>query len=256
MDYSADYIIDSDYCDISIGRCLTASASQGDAYIYVSHDVSVGDTYRIGDATLFDDVKIKTYNNIDGIAYLDAPLAHDHSDDDDMFPLFATYQIDASTNDWADTLGQDVVILLTPDNDDMPVRIMASVDAVVYQAPELEHDFKTLYPNEARFIDNFGEFFKVCKRRLESALKVSGVLIEKLPDISVIDDIMLDFMRYQILLSSGDKYNDELDAAQKAYLSKIEIIKSLLIWQDTDNNNTKETVEVQKHKSAIFSRGF
>jgi hypothetical protein len=240
---------------------LTSATAPGDSTIVVSSAIEPNDRYILeGEADEI--IKIKSYDSSTMTATLYKPLFHEHDSGEVGIALFGTASINTTDTDTF-VLGTKIVTTFYPigsadsSAQNYPVTSYGEILNAKLNTTSLEDDFSILYPNEYRILNDgtFQDYYEICKRRVQNQFRLSNINLDKVMNNELINDFIIDYMRYQLLLTGGEKLQEELIEA-KEHLDKVESrLLGSLIWQDEDQDNIKEEGEEDRHLPQTFARG-
>jgi hypothetical protein len=248
-----DELLASAAMTLASGGTITGAASPGDQSITVSQPVETGDVFTLAGQTA-EQVKVTGYAS--GTATIAEPLYYAHGASSALSPMFATYSLDATDTD-VFSLSREVTFKFTP-NTGAAVTDAGEVLNSEFNSSAIEDEFRTLYPNEYNTFrgESFSDFYEICLRRVKNKFALQGIDLDKLPEQQMMNDYLLDYMRYQILLTGGDRLSEEFET-MKNHLELIESqILSSPIWVDADQDLAEEEGEVDRHAPKFYARGF
>ena len=234
---------------------LDAAVSSGGtsiAFATTPDDLPVhGDRYRIAESAdgAAEDVKVDYFDSDTDTLHLDRPLMDAHTAAAVVSPLFAVYDLDASTTTtW--TLGTRVRIRVSPS--DSAVADAALYPALSYEArvvdsayddTELREDFRQIYPEVYTLIDDrWGAIYDATRRRVRGMLMMRGKDIDALADQSLLSPLMLEQM-YLLGAPRGDEWQYEREQAATASSAMFDTLASTATWWDNDQDDVVDADE-------------
>lgn len=190
------------------------------------------------------------------------PLLYDHPDDADVYGCFALYDLDASDTDTFE-LGEQLVISWIPTWTDSPVeggdtvRERAEVVAYETRVADFQQRFASTFPREYEAVteplDRFEDIYYEARRQLKTELALRGLDMDRIVDADLLGPVLMNKMRWIILVTADESYIDEREACMAEYNRQFELLCNSTIWVDNDQDNVLDDDELTTHDH-IFDR--
>jgi hypothetical protein len=163
------------------------------------------------------------------------------------------------------SIGTDVVsearkvtVVWTPQGtDDLAVQSLCSIDHSEFNLADFERKFSLVHPSAYRRAeDRFNKLVEIARERVNHTLACSGLSLEKVVDGDALIPILTAFVWMLILEDTGESGAMEFERAREAYVRELDLIKSMVIWADLDEDKANDEGEKMVTSSYTYCRGF
>lgn len=177
-------------------------------------------------------------------------LVYDHADAGTVAAMWLTYALDLS-NTTTFPKGTKLYVRWTPDSYDPAYVESFIVGDEEFSEGNIWGKFRTRFRTEYSKIESLNreereDLIQMARdaMRLEIMSKGNGLDMDRIQDMSILQEGMLLRLRLQILSGSGDQDEMEYGRAKDEWLSWLDAIIHLPMWQDTDQDNIVDDTEV------------
>ena len=237
----------------------STAISSGDNTVTLSADTNTyvaGDIIRIHGDGPKEDREVTHYDSNNVIVTVAEVFDYDHAVTSKAYGMFATYTLDTTTtSDY--TSGRQLVVYWQPDIDVAPLSQLYEVaKANEFSASDFEQMFSALYPDEYEVVrDRLLKTKEIAETQLSYRLKSRGMLMERVKDQEVLAMSLLTLTRYLLIRGFGEAYQYETAQALSAYNMEFDLLCSLPIWSDDNQDDVKDDEEVNTHDPWLLDRG-
>jgi len=249
-------LVSSAAATIYTASTLNAASAVGDAHIQLAVGAAApapGRQYKIAASSAGADeiVTCRYYDSTNRYLYATQDYRQAHSTGTAIKGCYCSYDLDTSTVATY-TKGKQLVITWFPTgSDDMASKELAEVASFVFGAADFEQRFASLYPRENSIAEKRnGGLNSILFETIESlkiSLSARGLNLDRVIDQSLLMPSITSLSRWIILLDGGDKWVVEREVAMAEYTRNFEILCSLPIWQDKDQDEVMDDGEVDAH---------
>lgn len=221
-------------------------------------DVSAGDGLLLVGAGGSEVVRVKGYDSTTRIVTLEKITDNQYDDLTPVYGLFGSYTLD-TTDTTVFTLGMQITVLWTPAGTGHETRELYQISKSRTDILALRLRFKRLYPRAfdafTRPVDRFEDMLFEAEESIKTILLSKSLQYDRIVDQSIISQVIMARMAYMWTWNGDDEIMDEREFLQSEYDKILNIMLSLPIWQDTNQDDVQDEHEVSSHEH-FFERGW
>jgi hypothetical protein len=219
-----------------------------------------GDLVRIGgDTTAQDTLRVESYNSSTRVVTFDDYFRHAHASGEYLKARFCTYALATTvTTTWTPNL--DLTFTWTFYSDGagstspyMPYSDEGRVLRRISGEGGLESAFRLRYRQYAEMVQglDFDTVSSDALNELKDLFASKALDVEKIVDSHAFYELHLCQMAYSLAYGQGSDYAEEREAIKERRLELINILSSMPVWSDNDQDLIEEDQEVQ-----VFDRPY
>jgi hypothetical protein len=242
----------------------TTLAADADAYLSSltlaagATDLAKGDPIQIQGVVGPERHIVKGYDSTTKIVEIEQILENDHVTGDEVWGLFADYELDTSTvATW--TAGLVFTLTWTPTGTGTPITEMGQIAKSALDLQGLERRFSILYPRAhddfSRPSDKFAEVLEEAELQVENDLLGAGVLMQRVVDQDKLSPLVMKKLACMWTWNGDKNKEDERNFLCSDYDKELAKVLSWPIWVDQDQDKVQDEDEVTSH-NPIFCRSW
>jgi len=219
---------------------------------------SIGDIMKVVGVGGSEVVIVKGWDGITKNVEIDNVLKNEYESGAAVYPMYAVYTLDTTDTD-AYTNGMQIRITWTPTGSGNETDQIFEVLQTILELEGFEDSFRSLYPRAYDVLSKtpgrMADIFDVAEMRLHADLKSDGLDLYRVKDQRIVKPVLMALAAKLYTLNGDAEMADEREALMIDYDDRLETMKRLPIWVDTDLDNKRETGEVDSHQT-YFERGW
>lgn len=220
--------------------------------------ISIGDQLKIVGVGGSEVVIVKGYDSTSKDVTIENVLNKEYESGDTVYPMYATYTLDTTTvADYPN--GLNIRVTWTPTGSGNATDQIYQVLQTVLEIEGFEQRFRSLYPRAyevlSRTAGRFDSVRETAEMRLYVDLQSDNLDLYQIKDQRVIAPVMLALTAYLYTLNGDKDIEDERKALMIDYDDRLQALKRLPIWVDTDLDGIEDDDEITTHQTT-FERGW
>ena len=239
----------------------TATALLEDALQYTSSivlatgagDVAPGDMLLIDGAAGTELVRVKAYVSGTNTAELESILKYDHTEGDNVYATWATYELDVSDTDTF-LKGLTMTFIFTPTGSGQVTRDEYQISSAVVDLAGIEKTFSIIYPRAydafTKPVNNFSVYLSEAERQVKNELlsKNNSVDYDRIVDQDMIAPVIMAKMAILWTLNGDENKEDERNALGLDYSAQMANFLNRTKWTDDDQDDAKDEEEISDNE--------
>lgn len=221
-------------------------------------DLSKGDGLLLAGVGSHEVVRVKGYDSVNKIVTLEQVVNNEYDDATPVYGLFGSYTLDTTTTATF-VLGMQCTVIWTPSGTGHETRELYQISKSVTDILALRKRFERLYPRAYSAYtqpnDKFEDMLFEAEEYIKANLESVALDYERVVDQSITSQVVLALMAYMWTWNGDIEIEDERKFLKSEYSKKYNILISLPIWQDNDQDDTVDEGETTSHEH-FFERNW